>query len=102
MMPCAGGFTASVSPTPIGSFFLDQEVLTRSIELPLHTGYADLRYGAFVPRNKVKEYLSLHRNDTSSFVIWLNQYPWLLANPTTHRYERMADDVLVSKLPPEF
>ncbi|KAI8095628.1 hypothetical protein BDF21DRAFT_406362 [Thamnidium elegans] len=57
----------------------------------LHTGYADLRYGAFVPRQKVQTFLSqlstqgLNPNKLNYadiyFCIWFNQYPYLVSNP---------------------
>ncbi|CAO0794547.1 unnamed protein product [Mucor circinelloides] len=60
-------------------------------ELKLHTGYADFRYGAFVPRWKVQSFLTQLgksglmkdsiRQAEYYFAIWMNQYPWLLSNP---------------------
>ncbi|OBZ82120.1 hypothetical protein A0J61_09831 [Choanephora cucurbitarum] len=60
-------------------------------EIKLHTGYADFRYGAFVPRWKVQSFLTqLGKSGLGSdsirhaehyFGIWMNQYPWLLSNP---------------------
>lgn len=61
------------------------------IEISLHTGYADLRYGAFVLREKVQTFLSqlssqgleaykLKHADIY-FSIWLNQYPYMISNP---------------------
>ncbi|KAI8055554.1 uncharacterized protein B0P05DRAFT_479289 [Gilbertella persicaria] len=57
----------------------------------LHTGYADFRYGAFVPRWKVQTFLTqlgksgLNKDSIRQaehyFAIWMNQYPWLLCNP---------------------
>lgn len=62
----------------------------------MHTGYADFRYGAFVSREKVQTFLSQMSalqqqgifsswqsfgHAETAFVIWTNQYPWLLANP---------------------
>ncbi|KAI8993523.1 hypothetical protein BDB01DRAFT_716216 [Pilobolus umbonatus] len=54
-------------------------------------GYADFRYGAFVPRWKVQTFLTQLgksglikdslRQAESYFSIWTNQYPWLLSNP---------------------
>jgi hypothetical protein len=60
-------------------------------ELSLHTGYADLRYGAFISRKKVQTFLSqlssqgleaykLQHADIY-FSIWLNQYPYMISNP---------------------
>jgi hypothetical protein len=59
--------------------------------LKLHTGYADFRYGAFVPRWKVQNFLTqlgksgLNKDSIRQaehyFAIWMNQYPWLLSNP---------------------
>ncbi|KAI8327669.1 hypothetical protein EDC96DRAFT_531467 [Choanephora cucurbitarum] len=56
----------------------------------LHTGYADLRYGAFVSRQKVKRFLNqvkVYGLDTNQlrfadvyFSIWLNQYPYMITN----------------------
>ncbi|KAI9486931.1 MAG: hypothetical protein EXX96DRAFT_551196 [Benjaminiella poitrasii] len=60
-------------------------------DIRLHTGYADFRYGAFVPRWKVQTFLtqlgksSLTKENIRQaehyFAIWVNQYPWLLSNP---------------------
>lgn len=60
-------------------------------DIRLHTGYADFRYGAFVPRWKVQTFLtqlgkssldkSSIRQAEHYFAIWMNQYPWLLSNP---------------------
>lgn len=60
-------------------------------DLKLHTGYADFRYGAFVPRWKVQSFLTQLgksglmkdsiRQAEHYFAIWMNQYPWLLSNP---------------------
>ncbi|KAG0747486.1 hypothetical protein G6F62_002648 [Rhizopus arrhizus] len=60
-------------------------------DIRLHTGYADFRYGAFVPRWKVQTFLTqlgksglLKENMREAehyFSIWMNQYPWLLSNP---------------------
>ncbi|ORE01180.1 hypothetical protein BCV72DRAFT_253239 [Rhizopus microsporus var. microsporus] len=54
-------------------------------------GYADLRFGAFVPRWKVQTFLTQLgksgldkeniREAEHYFAIWMNQYPWLLSNP---------------------
>ncbi|KAI8051414.1 uncharacterized protein B0P05DRAFT_562657, partial [Gilbertella persicaria] len=60
--------------------------------ISLHTGYADMRYGAFVSRQKVQAFLSqmsVHGLEGESkfrfieiyFSIWLNQYPYLISNP---------------------
>lgn len=61
-------------------------------DLKLHTGYADFRFGAFVPRWKVQNFLTQLgksgltkdsiRQAEHYFSIWMNQYPWLLSNPT--------------------
>ncbi|KAI8359946.1 hypothetical protein BD560DRAFT_334680 [Blakeslea trispora] len=59
-------------------------------DIKLHSGYADFRYGAFVPRWKVQNFLtqlgksglvkdSIRRAE-HYFSIWMNQYPWLLSN----------------------
>ena len=61
------------------------------LDIRLHTGYADLRFGAFVPRWKVQAFLTqlgksglvkenIHDAE-HYFAIWMNQYPWLLSNP---------------------
>ncbi|KAI8884676.1 hypothetical protein K501DRAFT_247387 [Backusella circina FSU 941] len=60
-------------------------------DIDLHTGYVELRYGAFVSRSKVQKFLSqLSRQDLSTsklrqaenyFSIWTNQYPYLILNP---------------------
>ncbi|KAI8988625.1 hypothetical protein BDF20DRAFT_905106 [Mycotypha africana] len=60
-------------------------------DIRLHTGYADFRYGAFVPRWKVQNFLTQLgksgfdkeklRQADHYFSIWTNQYPWLLSNP---------------------
>ncbi|KAG1227378.1 hypothetical protein G6F68_008322 [Rhizopus microsporus] len=60
-------------------------------DIRLHTGYADLRFGAFVPRWKVQAFLTQLgksglvkeniREAEHYFAIWMNQYPWLLSNP---------------------
>ncbi|KAI9312713.1 hypothetical protein BX666DRAFT_1985831 [Dichotomocladium elegans] len=54
----------------------------------IHTGYADLRYGAFVPKSAFSRLIEEHRqqqlgdNHTDAwFTIKMNRYPWLLANP---------------------
>lgn len=61
------------------------------IDISLHTGYTDLRYGAFVSQHKVQKFLSqLSAQGLSTsklrlaefyFSIWLNQYPYLVSNP---------------------
>lgn len=61
------------------------------LDIRLHTGYADLRFGAFVPRWKVQAFLTQLgksglvkeniREAEHYFAIWMNQYPWLLSNP---------------------
>ena len=60
-------------------------------DISLHTGYTDLRYGAFVLREKAQNFLdqtSLQGFDASKFQnagvyfsIWLNQYPYIVYNP---------------------
>ncbi|KAK4514650.1 uncharacterized protein ATC70_002251 [Mucor velutinosus] len=60
-------------------------------DMSLHTGYTDLRYGAFVSQQKVQKFLSqLSAQGLSTsklrraelyFSIWLNQYPYLVSNP---------------------
>jgi hypothetical protein len=62
-----------------------------SIDVFIHTGYADFRYGAFVSRQKVQTFLSqlgAQGLDATKlklaeiyFSIWLNQYPYLISNP---------------------
>ena len=59
--------------------------------ISLHTGYTDLRYGAFISQNKVQKFLSqLSTQGLSTsklrlaefyFSIWLNQYPYIVSNP---------------------
>lgn len=68
-------------------------ILTRhlQIDISLHTGYTDLRYGAFVSQHKVQKFLSqLSTQGLSTsklrlaefyFSIWLNQYPYIVSNP---------------------
>ncbi|CAO3648629.1 unnamed protein product [Cunninghamella blakesleeana] len=56
----------------------------------MHTGYADLTFGAIVPRWKVQHFLTqLGKSGLGKvrlleadayFSIWANQYPWLLSN----------------------
>ncbi|KAI9016473.1 hypothetical protein CLU79DRAFT_312832 [Phycomyces nitens] len=56
----------------------------------LHTGYADLRYGAFIPRHKAQAFLTQLaeqgittaklRQADMYFSLWTNQYPWVLSN----------------------
>ncbi|KAI8643412.1 hypothetical protein BD408DRAFT_431445 [Parasitella parasitica] len=71
-------------------------------DLKLHTGYADFRYGAFVPRWKVQSFLTQLgksglikdsiRQAEHYFAIWLNQYPWLLSNhPHTSKGDKATD-----------
>ncbi|KAI8639872.1 hypothetical protein BD408DRAFT_349108 [Parasitella parasitica] len=60
-------------------------------EISVHTGYADLRYGAFISQHKAQNFLSqLSIQGLSAsklglaefyFSIWLNQYPYLVSNP---------------------
>lgn len=60
------------------------------IAISLHTGYADLRYGAFIPQYKVQKFLSqLSAQGLDEwklkfadiyFSIWLNQYPYMIFN----------------------
>ncbi|KAI8330224.1 hypothetical protein BC941DRAFT_361813 [Chlamydoabsidia padenii] len=60
-------------------------------EINMHAGYADLAFGAIVPRWKAQNFLTqlsksglgkerLYEAD-AYFAIWSNQYPWLLDNP---------------------
>lgn len=60
-------------------------------EHSIHTGFADLRYGAFIAKQKVQNFLSqlssqglgaskLKHADVY-FSIWLNQYPYIVSNP---------------------
>lgn len=61
------------------------------VDISIHTGYADLHYGAFASREKVQTFLSqlsaqgLDSTKLKSaeiyFSIWLNQYPYLVSNP---------------------
>ncbi|KAI8138447.1 hypothetical protein BJV82DRAFT_582816 [Fennellomyces sp. T-0311] len=52
----------------------------------LHVGYAQFRYGAIVEKSLVQAFVDTqtvgHHADIN-FVIWSNQYPWILANPLT-------------------
>ncbi|KAI7866963.1 hypothetical protein BDF14DRAFT_1882078 [Spinellus fusiger] len=60
-------------------------------DLHLHTGYAMLSTGAFVPRWKAQHFLTqLGKSGMGTadllkadeyFSVWTNQYPWLLENP---------------------
>ncbi|KAI9485682.1 MAG: hypothetical protein EXX96DRAFT_471632, partial [Benjaminiella poitrasii] len=65
-------------------------------DISLHAGYADLRYGGFIPQSKVQNFLIQLNNSTEQkiffqslstrsmevyFSIWLNQYPYLIFNP---------------------
>ncbi|KAL9559510.1 hypothetical protein PS6_000722 [Mucor atramentarius] len=60
-------------------------------DISLHTGYTDLRYGAFVSQHKVQKFLSqLSTQGLSTsklrlaefyFSVWLNQYPYIVSNP---------------------
>ncbi|KAI9358817.1 hypothetical protein BD770DRAFT_419720 [Pilaira anomala] len=69
----------------------------------LHTGYADFRYGAFVPRWKVQTFLTQMgksglskdniRQAEHYFSIWMNQYPWLLSNPPHKANGIKASDI---------
>ncbi|KAI9249520.1 hypothetical protein BDA99DRAFT_445622 [Phascolomyces articulosus] len=60
----------------------------------LHVGYAQFRYGTIVQKSMVESFVStatstdpqqrnyqLDRHADINFIIWSNQYPWLLANP---------------------
>ncbi|CAO3628325.1 unnamed protein product [Mucor hiemalis] len=77
-------------------------------EIKLHTGYADFRYGAFVPRWKVQNFLTqLGKSGLSKdsirqaehyFAIWMNQYPWLLSNPPHKSNGIKATDIDVGFL----
>ncbi|KAI9302705.1 hypothetical protein BJ944DRAFT_232806 [Cunninghamella echinulata] len=59
-------------------------------DIHMHTGYADLSFGAIVPRWKVQHFLTqLGKSGLGKvrlleadayFAIWANQYPWLLNN----------------------
>jgi hypothetical protein len=72
------------------------------IEWKLHAGYADFRYGAYVPRYKVQTFLtqlgksSLDKRHIQEaevyFPIWVNQYPWLLNNQVlTSNHVKVTD-----------
>lgn len=66
-----------------------------NVDIGLHTGYGDMRYGAFISRQKVQKFLSQTSNQDVTlklkqyptvaadiyFSIWLNQYPYLITNP---------------------
>ena len=57
----------------------------------MHAGFADLQYGAFVPRWKVQTFMTqLGKSALGKdrirladmyFSLWTNQYPWILSNP---------------------
>ncbi|KAF7728018.1 hypothetical protein EC973_006783 [Apophysomyces ossiformis] len=57
----------------------------------MHTGYGDVKYGTFVPRSTVQQFLEqlAHQNMNNTtllladiyFTLWSNEYPWLLSNP---------------------
>ncbi|KAI8973442.1 hypothetical protein BDF20DRAFT_824052, partial [Mycotypha africana] len=75
--------------------------------LSMHTGYADLRYGAFIKKDRAQHFMSLWSTLNSTtvlgikigrgrdnkievlpsmiadiyFTVWLNQYPYLVSNP---------------------
>ncbi|KAL0081137.1 hypothetical protein J3Q64DRAFT_1756751 [Phycomyces blakesleeanus] len=61
-----------------------------NIDSSLHTGYVDLRYGAFIPRHKAQTFLTQLaeqgitkaqlRQADMYFSLWTNQYPWILSN----------------------
>lgn len=49
----------------------------------LHTGYADIRYGAMVPRSAAEAFVqhdSANDHAEIRFAISMNEYPWVLAN----------------------
>jgi hypothetical protein len=60
-------------------------------DIDLHTGFTDLRYGAFVPKEMVSSFVDqLNSHDLNStrmkqadvyFSMWNNQYPYLVVNP---------------------
>ncbi|KAG1297011.1 hypothetical protein G6F66_002981 [Rhizopus arrhizus] len=57
----------------------------------LSTGYADLRYGAFVSKNQIERFLANDALDHTSdvhFSIGSNQFPYIIANPLYEEYER--------------
>lgn len=79
-------------------------------DIQMHTGYMDFRYGAFVSREKLQTFLAqtsaLQKQSITSssswesfaqaetaFVIWTNQYPWLLANPLLPGGHEPSDNV---------
>jgi hypothetical protein len=59
-------------------------------DIDLHTGFTDLRYGAFVPKEMVSSFVDqLNSHDLNStrmkqadvyFSMWNNQYPYLVVN----------------------
>ncbi|KAI7860326.1 hypothetical protein BDC45DRAFT_430890 [Circinella umbellata] len=61
------------------------------VNIGMHTGFADLQYGAFVPRWKVQTFMTqLGKSALGKdrirladlyFSLWTNQYPWILSNP---------------------
>lgn len=57
----------------------------------LSTGYADLRYGAFVSKDQIERFLANDALDHTSdvhFSIGSNQFPYIIANPLYEEYER--------------
>ncbi|KAI9269108.1 hypothetical protein BDA99DRAFT_546264 [Phascolomyces articulosus] len=60
-------------------------------DIGMHAGFADLQYGAFVPRWKVQTFMTqLGKSALGKdrirladmyFSLWTNQYPWILSNP---------------------
>lgn len=51
--------------------------------IDLHTGYADIRYGAMVPRSAAEAFVqhdSANDHPEIRFAISMNEYPWVLAN----------------------
>lgn len=61
------------------------QILTYA-SVDLHTGYADVRYGAMAPRSAAEAFVQ-HDSESDSvdypeirFAISMNEYPWVLAN----------------------
>lgn len=65
--------------------------MNKCIDIALHTGYADLQFGAFSARWKAQNFMTQLGKSVLGkdrirlaefyFSIWSNQYPWLLAHP---------------------
>ncbi|KAF7728687.1 hypothetical protein EC973_005724 [Apophysomyces ossiformis] len=59
-------------------------------DIKMHAGYSSFQYGAFVPRWKTQNFLTQlgksgvtknrQRYSDIYFIMWTNQYPWILSN----------------------